>query len=183
MRVLVAASVLLASTLSATPAAADWPDDLFVGTAFGALHWGTAGFGVSVGGRVSWTRLDAPLAMGADLEVAYRFDHEVVRLAPALRVVPGALMRGTDCERLVLKRARGNDFGLGPTTALTLGPLLELGSSPRFGVAAGVVPEAYLLGGHLRAAWMAERGPELELGLGARLPSIVGDVDVAIICE
>lgn len=183
MRALLAVATLTAATLWAAPARADWPDDLFVAAAFGGLHWGAGGLGLSVGGRVSWTRLDTPLAMGADVEVAYRFDHDVVRLAPALRVVPGRVKTGTDCEQLVIKRARGTDLGLGPMAALTLGPLIELATPTRFGVAAGVSPEGYLFGGHLRAAWIAERGPELELGLGLRLPSIVGDNDALIICE
>lgn len=183
MRTLLAAATIAATTLWATPARADWPDDLFVAATFGALHWGSGGLGLSVGGRISWTRLDTALPLGAELEVAYRFDHDVVRLAPALRVVPGERMRGTDCQQLILKRARGTDLGLGPAAALTLGPLVELASSPRLGVAAGVSPDVFLFAGHLRAAWMVERGPELELGLGLRLPSIIGDTDVGIICE
>lgn len=158
------------------------PGHLFTLVLGFAFHFSGAGFEPTAGLRMSWTDLETPLPIGADLEFQLILGRNDLRITPSAHVSLRNLL-GPECTSREPPRTRGVDMSLGPAFGLLIGPLFETSEEGlRWGASTGGVFTYAFGAGHLRGAWVHDGGLGAEVGIGVRVPSILGSDDVAVRC-
>ncbi|MCC7380912.1 MAG: hypothetical protein IT384_03730 [Deltaproteobacteria bacterium] len=176
--------IVLAAAGALYPATAHaYPGHLFALVLGLAFHFGDASVEPSASVRMSWTDLETPLPMGADLELQIILGRNDLRIRPSAHASLRNLL-GPECTSREPLRTRAEDMSLGPAFALMIGPLFETSQEGlRWGASAGGVFTYAFGAGHLRGAWIHDGGLEAELGIGVRIPSILGHDDGAVLCN
>ncbi|MFO0729130.1 MAG: hypothetical protein U1E65_35450 [Myxococcota bacterium] len=173
----VVAPVLLFLAFTAGRAEAQRDTELFAGTFVVGAHWSPEGVSVALSARFTWTRVDAPLPMGLDLEAQVLFPDLRLRVLPMGHLQLSEPLPSDPINRALLIERRAESLGTVQVVngALTLGGVLELGG-PEVGLGGsfGGRMQYGLLEAQLRGSWLSTTGPDVDGGLGIRIPSIWG---------